>query len=398
MMAVNFGKTMSEIDKNLGDAANANASAALAPTKAALDSAQALAARYKEDPGSGQLVDLQSGQPFGNSAGIAPLTAEEAAVLGKESGDRVPIKLKNTASEIVNRGIKSVSAGGRQLLVDSQGNTIKDLGAATPVVTMNMMNPFAGTSTPTATGDAALAKFNPQQQAIIKGVANYTINPDQLPLYRSPQAKFQLLAAVKAYQPAYDETQYGTKSALRKSFTSGPDSQNIQALNTVAHHLNMLDQATDALGNGNMQILNQIGNAYNVKVAGQSPVVAYNAIKNAVSGELGNVFKKSGATDPEIASIGSTIQDSLSKRISKDVIGTDVGLVQGRLKALQFKYENGMQQPADFRIVSPEADQIFNRLGGNSGGQIQVQDPNGGIHIFPDQASAARFKQLAGIR
>jgi hypothetical protein len=31
-------------------------------------------------------------------------------------------------------------------------------------------------------------------------------------------------------------------------------------------------------------------------------------------------------------------------------------------------------------------------------GQIQVQDPKGGIHTFPDQASANRFKQLAGIQ
>jgi hypothetical protein len=32
------------------------------------------------------------------------------------------------------------------------------------------------------------------------------------------------------------------------------------------------------------------------------------------------------------------------------------------------------------------------------GGQIQVTDPNGGVHTFPDQASADRFKKLAGIR
>jgi hypothetical protein len=31
-------------------------------------------------------------------------------------------------------------------------------------------------------------------------------------------------------------------------------------------------------------------------------------------------------------------------------------------------------------------------------GQIQVKDPKGGIHTFPDQASANRFKQLAGIQ
>jgi hypothetical protein len=33
----------------------------------------------------------------------------------------------------------------------------------------------------------------------------------------------------------------------------------------------------------------------------------------------------------------------------------------------------------------------------NSGGQIQVTDPQGGIHTFPDQASADKFKKLAKI-
>jgi hypothetical protein len=34
----------------------------------------------------------------------------------------------------------------------------------------------------------------------------------------------------------------------------------------------------------------------------------------------------------------------------------------------------------------------------DEGSQIQVTDPQGGVHTFPDQASANRFKQLAGIK
>ncbi len=37
------------------------------------------------------------------------------------------------------------------------------------------------------------------------------------------------------------------------------------------------------------------------------------------------------------------------------------------------------------------------KAAGAGGGQIQVTDPLGGIHTFPDQASANRFKQLAGM-
>lgn len=36
--------------------------------------------------------------------------------------------------------------------------------------------------------------------------------------------------------------------------------------------------------------------------------------------------------------------------------------------------------------------------GGGSGGQVQVTDPRGGVHTFPDQDSADKFKKLAGIK
>jgi hypothetical protein len=193
------------------------------------------------------------------------------------------------------------------------------------------------------------------------------MNPEQFRANRNPKAYADLMAAVSAYDPTYDQTQYGVKSALRKSFTSGADAKNIQSLNMVAHHLDLLDKANEALNSGNVQLLNQIANAYNVKVAGKSPAVVFNAVKNAVAGELGTTFKGSSATDPEIASIGSTIDSSLAKSINRDVIRADVGLIEGRLKALEFKYEQGMGRPADFHIISPDAEGIFNRLGGTPG-------------------------------
>jgi hypothetical protein len=374
-------KAGADISKTQAEGEKAGAEAAAVPTKQALESAQTEAAFYKDDPNLG-LIDLRTQKPVSN-AGYAPLSAQEAQILGKQPGDNVPLKIKNSANEMVNRGIRPVQAGGRSLLVDNQGNTIKDMGQATPLVVANYNNPFSQPGAfPVGTGDDVLKGLTPQQQTLVKGVANYTVDPNSLVSQRG-RGKADLLGLVKQYDPSYDETQYGTKSALRKSFTSGPDSQNIKSLNTVAHHLDQLDQANDALNNGNTQLLNQIANAYNVKVAGKSAPVVFNAVKNAVSGELGSIFKNSGATDPEIANIGSTISDSLSKGINKDVISTDVGLVQGRLKALQFKYENGMGKPADFKIISPEAEQAFNRLGGQgqgtspSGNEIHYKIVNG---------------------
>src|SRR5579864_1352618 len=171
--ALGAGKTLSEIQKNTAEAGKAGAEAGKAgaeagaiPTKTALEQAQTEAAYYKDDPNLG-LIDLRTGNPVTGGAGLAPLTAEEASVLGKQPGERVPLKLKNTANEIMNRGIRSVQANGRSLLVDNQGNTVKDMGASTPVVTMNMQNPMSGSQFPIATGQDALKGMTPQQQTLV---------------------------------------------------------------------------------------------------------------------------------------------------------------------------------------------------------------------------------------
>lgn len=78
------------------------AEAAQKQSQATLEAAQAEAANYKEDPNLG-LIDLRTKQPV-SQAGLAPLSAPEAEILGKNEGDKVPLKLKNTANEILNRG------------------------------------------------------------------------------------------------------------------------------------------------------------------------------------------------------------------------------------------------------------------------------------------------------
>src|SRR6267154_3432448 len=107
IQALGIGKTFSEILKNQSEAGKATAEAGAIPTKTMLEQAQTEASFYKDDPNLG-LIDLRTKQPV-KPAGFAPLTAEEATVLGKQPGERVPLKLKNTANEIVNRGYTTVN-------------------------------------------------------------------------------------------------------------------------------------------------------------------------------------------------------------------------------------------------------------------------------------------------
>jgi hypothetical protein len=356
IQALNFGKTMADIQKNLADAGKATAEGGKAtaetgaiPMKSALESAQALAARFKEDPGSGQLIDLQSGQPYGNTAGLAPLSAQEAAVLGKQEGERVPLKLKSTASEIVNRGIKSVSAGGRQLLVDGQGNTIKDLGQATPMAVINAQQ--------------APQQVTPDMQKAIDMVGKNQMDlpTAMMPFRRFPGMATTFLGALHDQYPDYFQGNYGASKYVLQYFTSGEGAKNVNAFNTATEHLGQLQQLASNLGNTRSQAYNAAKNQVETWFGSAAPT-NFNLVRSAVAGEIGKTFK-GNVTDEEIKSLTSNVNSSQSPGQLAGVINNALSLMRSKMEANVKQYQQGRQaQPAFPSGMTPSG-------GGNAASQ-----------------------------
>lgn len=355
-------KTQAETDAESAKANKDTAEAGAIPTKTALEKVQAEAANFKEDPNLG-LIDIRTGKPVAGDAGQAPLSADEAPIVGKQVGDKVPLKIKNMANEMFNRGVRSVSANGRSLLVDNKGNTIKDMGVATPMAVIDKTNPMADSPTSPApsadgtipTGEGTLKGFTPQQAAIIRGIGGYDLDPKRYMTPRNAAAGAQLMAAVKAYNPQYDDTAFTEKNRLRKDIATQS-----MAFNTATHHLDLLNQAVDALGNHNMAALNALGNAYHTQM-GDSEVNNFEAIKSAVVGELSKAFKGGMATDPEIAQQSKNLSSSSSPKILHDAINNYIKLMQGRLDGLEEAYEGQIGMKPNFQIVSPRTQQILAR-------------------------------------
>lgn len=282
------------------------------------------------------------------------------------------------------------------------------MNVAPKIQVLNATNPFANAPAPSAPGtsttpEQTLAKYTPKQQSIIQGVANYTLDPKMVRSNRNPAATAELMAAVREYNPQYDETAFGEKTKLRNTIATQS-----MALNTATHHLDQLSQAVDALDNGNTQIFNKIGNAYGVQT-GDDPTTNFNAIKSAVAGELSKVFKGGMASDKEISEQNANLSSSSSPKQLKGAINNYIKLMQGRLEGLGETYEGQIGIKPNFQIVSPRTQEVFTRAGqsptsargiaggGNAGG-VSVTAPDGSVHTFTDQASADKFKKLANIK
>jgi hypothetical protein len=369
MQALNFGKVMADIQKNLADAGKATAEGGKAtaetgaiPMKTALESAQALAARYKEDPGSGQLIDLQSGQPFGNSTGIAPLTAEEARVLGKEEGDRVPVKLKNVASEIAARGLTTVNTEEgvfeRNRITGTNtrlGNNPREISLDTPVGALD-----------NSTGKQVMVT----RKDIIGNPGRY-----------APVSADVSTPVIKQTLKEYASTKPGTAGGTTV------------AVNTAMAHLGLLDDLIGALGNSNLKAFNSLAQTWKTQTG--NPIGAsFDEVKQAVSGELTKVTGSLSQGEQE--AIKGPLDKANSPQSLRGAVRSAVQIMDGKINALHQHYVDIMHEEPDAPLIYPEAQKVRDRLLG--GGQIQVKDPTGGVHTFTDQASADKFKKLAGIR
>jgi hypothetical protein len=165
---------------------------------------------------------------------------------------------------------------------------------------------------------------------------------------------------------------FKTDTAITRAFTSGTPAQTINYFNTAIEHLKLLQEATNALNNGDVQLFNRYANAWATATGNPAPN-NFDTVRNAVSGELSKTFKGTGATDEEIGLISGTINNAQSPDQLYGGIDYDLRLMQGKMQALQGQYEAGKQGKPNFPGATPEA-------GGNTPQYIYAKDEKGKLH------------------
>jgi hypothetical protein len=326
-------KTSADIGKTQADTSKASAEASAVPSKIALDQAQTEAANFKDDPNLG-LIDLRTKQPV-TTGGMAPLSPEEAAILGKQPGDTVPLKLKNTANEMVNRGVRTVQANGRSLLVDGKGNTIKDMGASSSMTTFNLQNAGA-----TGTGG--------QPSALAKALADGSMKWSDVVSSRTPMATKQaILAEVKGIKPDFNSGDFEVEQKVKQDATSGTVGKQLLAIGTAREHMKQFSILADALDNSDSQLYNKIGNALGIQF-GSDKATNLKIASQAFGGEVGRAFDGAGVIGKERETASAAYADYLSKGQFKGAVQTVDKLLAGKQQAAHDWFDKGVQAKPDF--------------------------------------------------
>jgi hypothetical protein len=202
-----------------------------------------------------------------------------------------------------------------------------------------------------------LEKNDPVTAAGVKGLIEGNIS--------SSGRNLQKLAPLASLvDPTFDASQYPIRLATRKNYTSGKQFQEVQAINTVAGHLDNLSKSADDLNNTRFPWWNTVANTP-LQATGDPRVDKFNTDKQAVTNELSKAYRGGHVTEGDVREWQSNISAAKSPEQLKAVIGEMNELLNSKRAALEDGYRSSMGKaplPEEFSSVSKRAGEVFNRV------------------------------------
>lgn len=127
------------------------------------------------------------------------------------------------------------------------------------------------------------------------------------------------LARVMEIDPNYDYTTTMAKKKAASDFTTGTLGNSLRSFAVAGQHLDQLGTLVDALGNGNVQLVNQLGNQFSAQT-GNPAVTNFNAAKDVVSKEVMKAIVAGGGGVAEREELNKTMSSANSPQQLKGVI------------------------------------------------------------------------------
>lgn len=230
---------------------------------------------------------------------------------------------------------------------------------------------------------AHIAKSDPMTAAALKDMYEGKLNPNA----RNIQKLAPLASLV---YPGFDATQYPVRLATRKSYTSGKDFQETQALNTVSGHMGRLMDSADKLDPSDWKFVNSMRNFWSDKISDNPNLVRFRNDLVTTKNELAKAYHGGHVSDSSYAAFNQAFGDNMTGTGMKAGIGEMAGLLHSKIQAKESGYRSSMGEaplPEEYRAINDEAKHAFSRINDWANGI----KPQGGAAAAPGapQTSAA---------
>lgn len=202
-------------------------------------------------------------------------------------------------------------------------------------------------------------------------VAGAIAKYDQAPLSSFAMGKpigAAIMSKVMEINPGYDAKNFASAQQTLTAFSKGSEAQKVRSFNVALSHLDTLGQLTDALQNGNLPLVNKLGNVISAQT-GSPSVTNFTAAKAIVGNEIVKAIVGAGGGVEDRAKAQATLAAANSPAQLKGVIDTYKTLMGGQLSGLKQQYETGARRDDFDRFLSPEAQKYIK--GASAGSDIR---------------------------
>lgn len=227
-----------------------------------------------------------------------------------------------------------------------------------------------------AAADRAAAKnvgldtSDPAMQASVNAVANGSLKlADVFGRGATTAQKAQFAAAVKQVNPNYNSGDHDIENKVRQYMTSGQGGATLTAGTTLNHHLDLYDKAVDAVHNGDIKVLNHIGNEMGIQL-GNDAQTNLALIRQGVAMEAARYWTGGVPGEAEINQFNQNLSGDGSPKAMHGGANTVRFMAKGKLQGLQGQAEAGATGQANFAGAGGAS-------GASSGMAVSLKDAMG---------------------
>jgi hypothetical protein len=222
------------------------------------------------------------------------------------------------------------------------------------------------------------------QDPVAVGISNYQLAP---PTIRGG-AGATTLRKVMAINPGYSAQNWQAQKTMLERYTSGTESKEISGINTALGHVAALGEAIDALKNGDIQLLNRLGNYLGVQTGGDA-VTTFKSIVHKVGPEINRAYVGGVGSQGEIIAQESDFDPNLGDKQLRSNVAITAKLLRSKIGSLENQWNKLMvakgQEGNDFkdRFIMPEAKHAIDKWAPGEGAAPAPSGARGGTQTPP---------------
>jgi hypothetical protein len=171
----------------------------------------------------------------------------------------------------------------------------------------------------------------------------------------APGAKDAFMNQLNAKYPGYNQATFGVEKKATEAFTSGPQGQQLTAIDTARQHMQTFKDTAGALENGNFLLANKVGNAIGVQF-GDDATTNFQIARAAFAGEVGKAFAGASVAEGDRKELLDKINAASSPAQLKGYADTADKLLEGKQSALKRSYEASQQAKPNFGETPAKTD------------------------------------------